>query len=175
MKLRSIEKGLQVIDLLSKNSPGLRLSEISRTLTLPPSSTHHILHTLLSHDYVDQDPETKKYSLGFRFLEIGKRILDNLDLRRIANKHLRELHEECKEPVHLAILRGGEVIYIDKIDTGGGLSLATYVGFRTDPHAAAGGKILLSKHSPEEVMELYREKPLEVRQKDDNHAGSITR
>jgi DNA-binding IclR family transcriptional regulator len=57
-------------------------------------------------------------------------------------------------------LRNGEVIYIDKVDTEGGLSLATYIGYRTDPHAAAGGKVLLSELSPKEIMNIYREKPL---------------
>lgn len=162
MKLRSIDKGLQLIDLLSRNPQGLRLSEISSMLNIHPSSTHHILHTFLPHDYIAQDRETRKYSLGFRFLEISKRMLDNLDIRKIANRYLRELHEECKEAVHLAIFRNGKVIYIDKIDTPGGLSLATYIGFTTDPHAAAGGKILLSELPPEEIRAIYMDRPLRV-------------
>ena len=62
----------------------------------------------------------------------------------------------------LAILRNDKVIYIDKIDTPGGLSLTTYVGFATDPHAAAGGKVLLSELSPQEIADIYRGKPLTV-------------
>jgi DNA-binding IclR family transcriptional regulator len=161
MKLGSIDKSLQIIDLLSRNGQGLRLSDLSNKLNIPPSSAHHILQTLLPHDYVMQDPETKKYSLGFRFLEIGKRILDSLDIRKIANKHLNELHKACGEAVHLAMLRNAQVIYIDKIDSSmGRLSLATYVGFATDAYAAAGGKVLLSGLSPEEVRDLYRDRPL---------------
>ena len=160
MRLGSIEKSLQIIDLLSRNTQGLRLSHLSSSLNIPPSSAHHILQTLLPHDYVMQDPETKKYSLGFRFLEIGKRILDSLDIRKIANKHLHELHKACGEAVHLALLRNGQVIYIDKIDSPGMLSLATYVGFTTDAYAASGGKVLLSGLSPEDVRDLYRERPL---------------
>ena len=56
-------------------------------------------------------------------------------------------------------MRGGHVIYIDKIDTQGMLSLATYIGFRTDPHAGAGGKVLLSELSRKEIMDIYRERP----------------
>lgn len=154
MKLTSLDKSLQVIDLLSENPQGLSLLELSALLNYPKSTVHHILDTLLPYNYILRDPETRKYSLGFKFLEIGRRILDNMDIRRIAHKYLRELHDECKETVHLAILRNGKVIYIDKVDTPGGLSLATYVGFATDPHAAAGGKVLLSELTSREVVSI---------------------
>jgi IclR family KDG regulon transcriptional repressor len=162
MKLTSLDKSLRLIDTLSKNALGMSLSQLSEALNYPKSTVHHMLSTLLSYDYVSQDPETKKYSLGFKFLSIGRVILDNIDVRRTARRHLLELHEQCKEAVHLAILRDGKVIYIDKIDTQGMVSLATYIGFRTDPHAAAGGKVLLSELSRKEIMDTYREKPLKT-------------
>ena len=162
MKLTSLDKSLQVIELLSKHPGGLSLFELSSILDFPKSTVHHILYTLLPYDYVAKDPETRKYSLGFKFLEIGRRILDNIDIRSIGRRYLRELHDECKETVHLAILREAKVIYIDKIDTPAGLSLATYIGFATDPHAAAGGKVLLSELSPPEIANIYQDRPLQV-------------
>ncbi len=64
------------------------------------------------------------------------------------------------EAVHLAVLRNGKVVYIDKIDKPDGLSLVTYVGFYTDPHAAAGGKVLLSELPMNKIMEIYQGKSL---------------
>ena len=160
MKLASLDKSLKLIDMLSKSPEGLSLSQLSEILSYPKSTAHHILSTLLPYDYVSQDPETKKYSLGFKFLSIGRVILDSFDVRKTAYRYLRELQEECKEAVHLAILRNGKVIYIDKIDKQGGLSLATYIGFRTDPHAVAAGKVLLSELSRKEIIDIYPERPL---------------
>jgi IclR family KDG regulon transcriptional repressor len=162
MTLTSLEKSLKLIDMLTRNSHGMSLSQLSEALHYPKSTVHHILSTLLPYEYVSQDPETKKYSLGFKFLSIGRVILDTIDVRRTAHRHLLELHEQCKEAVHLAILRDGKVIYIDKIDTQGMVSLATYIGFRTDPHAASGGKVLLSELTRKEIMDIYRERPLET-------------
>ena len=139
MKLATLDKGLQVIELLSKNPQGLGLMEMSNIIGFPKSTIHHILSTLLPYDYVAQNAETKKYSLGFKFLSLGRVILESIDVRKIANKYLLELHDECRErygecreAIHLAILRNGKVIYIDKIDSQLGLSLATYIGFRTE-------------------------------------------
>jgi len=115
MKLRLLNKTFTIIDLLKDQPRGLRLSELSNTLGLPPSSIHHILSTLRSLDYIDQDNDTKRYVLGFKFLTISGKILDNLDIRRTAYTHLRELHNTINETVNLTILKNGRVIFIDKI------------------------------------------------------------
>jgi DNA-binding IclR family transcriptional regulator len=160
MKINSIERCLKVINTLSDHPAGLKLTEISDYLGLHPSSVHHMISTLLPHDYIAQDPDTKKYSLGFRFLEISRKILDNLDIRQFAHRHLEVLRQQSQEAVHLAMLRGDKVVYIDKLDTPSGLSLATYVGFATDPHAAAGGKVLLAGLKDEAVKGIYKNKSL---------------
>jgi DNA-binding IclR family transcriptional regulator len=162
MKINSIERCLKVIDILSDHPAGLKLTEISGHLDLHPSSVHHMVSTLLPHDYITQDPDTKKYSLGFRFLEISRKILDNLDIRKVAHRHLEILRQKCQEAVHLAMLRDSKVVYIDKLDTPSGLSLATYVGFATDPHAASGGKVLLAGLKDEAVKAIYKNKSLKA-------------
>jgi IclR family transcriptional regulator, KDG regulon repressor len=160
VKLGSLTKSLQVIEALRSNPHGLSIAELSQLLGFPTSTIHHILSTFRSYDYVAQNPETKKYSLGFRFLTISTSILDNLDVRKSAYTHLRKLHQRCNEAVHLSILRNGQVTYVDKIQGASGLSLATYIGFSTDPHAAAGGKVLLSELSPNEIKAMYKDRPL---------------
>jgi len=160
LKISSLDKALQIIELLSKNPQGLSLLELNQKLGFPKSSIHHILSTFIPYDFVSQDPAGKKYALGFRFLGIGRIIIDNLDIRKTAHDSLRKLHRDCHEAVHLSILRNGLVTYVDMIQKEGGLSLATYIGFTTDPHAAAGGKILLSGLSDAEVKELCQKRPL---------------
>ena len=155
MKIASLDKSLNIIALLSENPRGLSLSAISAKLQIPSSTAHHILSTFLSHGYVSKDPETRKYSLGFKFVSISKIILENLDVRRIAHEHLVKLHQKCRESVFLAVLRDGKIAYIDRINYLSGLSLATNVGFTTEPHATAGGKVLLSGLTREEVERIY--------------------
>ena len=162
MGSNAIEKSLQVIENLANYPHGLSLLELSEILGFPKSTTHRILNILVAYDYASQNPKNKKYSLGFKFLSIGRIIIENLDVRRIAHDHLHKLHEKVHETVHLAILRDSKVVYIDKIESPRGLSLATYIGFRTDPHAAAGGKILLSGLPPEQVRKMYKNRSLKA-------------
>jgi IclR family transcriptional regulator, KDG regulon repressor len=123
-----------------------------------------MLSTFLPYDYVTQDPETRKYRLGFKFLSISNIILDNIDIRKIAHEHLRELQQKCNEAVHLYVLRNGYLVCLDKIQPlgGGGLSLDTYIGFRTDPHAAASGKVLISELPHKAIEDMYKDRPLRV-------------
>jgi len=160
MKLSSLDKSLKIIDLLAQNPKGLSLAAISQALHVPSSTAHHILATFVSHGYVSKDPETRKYSLGFKFVSISKTILENLDVRQIAHDYLVKLHEKCRESVFLAVLRDGKIAYIDRINYLSGLSLATNVGFTTEPHATAGGKVLLSGLSRQEIERIYRSRRL---------------
>jgi len=173
MKLGTLDKTFQIIDLLAQHPRGLRLSEMSVALRLPSSSIHHILSMLRSCDYVDQDSDNKRYRLGFRFLVISSTILNHLDIRRTAYNHLRQLHQKVNETVNLTVLRTGQVTFIDKIQKVGGLSLDTYLGFSTAPHAAASGKVLLSELDRSEIEAIYRTNSLKAYGK--NTITSMTR
>jgi DNA-binding IclR family transcriptional regulator len=155
MQLGSIEKCLLVIECLSEKPQGLKLREISAAVNLPESSLHHILSTLRARGYVRQDVDTKRYALGLRFLEISRRIIEGLDIRAVARDCLRHLSEVTGQTVHLAVLEGNKVVYIEKIGAQAGLMLATYIGYATEPHAAAGGKLLLSELSEDEIRRMY--------------------
>lgn len=162
MRIKSIERCFDIIELLTQHPQGLRLSDIAANLSLNNSTVHHILSTLMARKYVSQYGDTKKYSLGYAFLEIGQQILNNIDLRNIARPHMEALHKECGEAVHLSVLRDDKVVYIDVIRSPKGLSLATHIGFATEPHAAAGGKVLLAGVSDFELSKIYANRRFKI-------------
>lgn len=161
MKLKTLERGIQLLDLLSLHPKGLSLLEISRKLGTPKSSNHHTLSTFLEYDFVSQDAETKKYSLGSRFFEISSKMLQGFDVREVARKHLVQLNEKSGEIVQLYILRKGKLICIDKVGTPtGGLSISSFIGWTTEPHPSAAGKVLLSELSTKEIYYIYPDRSL---------------
>jgi IclR family transcriptional regulator, KDG regulon repressor len=157
MKISSIQKGLNIIELLKNNLNGLSVSEISKQLGYPVSTVHHILSTFRSNQYVAQDPGTKRYSLGYKFLDISREVLRNIDVRQIAHEYLIDLQRSSGEAVNLMVLNDHKVIYVDKIDKEGGLSIATYIGYTVESYATAGGKVLLTKYSNEEIRKIFSE------------------
>ena len=157
MIIAVIEKGIKVIEFLSGHSEGISLAGISSALGIPKSSVHHILQTYMTNDYVKQDPETKKYSLGAKFLQLSSKILEGFDIRKIARSYLLELQQVCKETVQIYILSRGKMVCIEKIGhpSGGLLSISSFVGWTTEPHPSAAGKVLLSELPEEEILKIY--------------------
>lgn len=159
MRIKSIDRCFDIIELLTQHPQGMRLLDIAEYLGLNSSTVHHILRTLMSRNYVSQFTDTKKYSLGYAFLEISQQILDSIDLRKIARPHLEALHKKSGEAIHLSVLKDGKVIYLDVIRSPKGLSLSTHIGFTTEPYAAAGGKVLLAGISEDKLSKIYTNRP----------------
>lgn len=162
MKLTSLQKTLNMIEVLSEaHSGGLSVSALSELTGYPGSSVHHMLSTLKENGYVAQNSETKKYSLGFKFLTLSRRVLDSIDLRQLAGDTLRELNARTGEAVFLSVLRGNRVLFIDKVQANDGkIPLATDIGFTSEPHASSSGKVLLSELPIDQIMLMYPQEEL---------------
>ena len=158
MKLGSLEKSMQIIEILAANNRGLALSQLAALSGLPPSSVHHVLSTLRGRNYIMQDPETKKYSLGFRFLAISRSILEGFDIRKISQDYLYKLSQDLKESVQVGVLVNNQVMFVDKADAANcRLAVLIHVGSTLPPHVAASGKLLMAEKSPEEIKEIFKE------------------
>ena len=156
MKLGSLEKSLHVLEILADHNYGLALSRLASLSGLPASSVHHILSTLRAHNYVMQDTETKKYSLGYRFLNLSRSILNSFDIRKISRPHLSRLARKLGESVQLATLADSEILFVDKVDTSNNqLTIRVSVGGTLPVHATASGKVLMLDKSPDEVERLF--------------------
>jgi IclR family transcriptional regulator, KDG regulon repressor len=80
MKINAVERCVRIIEVFSQHPQGLKLTELSAKLDGHPSSVHHLIRSLYPCDYTAQDASTRKYSLGLRFLEISRRITENIDI-----------------------------------------------------------------------------------------------
>ncbi len=160
MSIGTLDKTVKIIELLSKSPTGMSVSEISRALGFPKSTTHHILKTFLKHGFFSQNGESKKYALGIKFLYVSSAILAQLDIGKIAEGHLLDLHEKSHEIVQLYIAREGKMVCTSKVGNLRGLTLSSYVGWVTEPHASAAGKILLSGYAIESLLKIYPDKKL---------------
>jgi IclR family transcriptional regulator, KDG regulon repressor len=161
--VQTIERAAQILDLVGQTSHGMSIRDLSARLSLPKGTVHRLLSSLAYFGYIRQDPQTKNYFLGLKLLELGNLIVDQFDLRRIAEPILKDLAGRTNETVHMVILDTNEIVYIDKIETEqarGGLKMASRVGSRNLAHCCAVGKVLLSHLTEEDVDNLIAEKGL---------------
>ena len=86
--VQTIERVATLFDVLAQSAQGISLKELSSKVDLPKGTTHRLLSSLAYFGYVSQASESKNYHLGFKLVELGNRLLDQLDLRAQARPFL---------------------------------------------------------------------------------------
>jgi len=157
-KVQSIERAVKVLNCFTEKNEELKLTEISEILDLNKSTLHGIINTLKDAGLIDQNEENQKYRLGLNFIHYAAQVLKRLDIRKVAEPITRQLCEEVNETVHLGILDGGDVVYIDKVESNQSIGIFTSVGTRYHAYCTAIGKTILSGLSDDEVIKRLPEK-----------------
>ena len=115
-------------------------------------------------DFVRQDAGSREYSLGFKLVELGSCLLEQIDLRKEAESFLQDLSRRTNETAYLVILDRTEVVYVEKIESEDNsvvLRATAKVGQRNAANSCAVGKALLAQLPEDELDALIRNMPLE--------------
>jgi IclR family transcriptional regulator, KDG regulon repressor len=156
----AIKRSFDVIDLLAQRSTGMTVSEIHRALHLPLSSAAAILYTLQILGYIDKDPKSARYVLGLKLYSFSRRLVDQLGLPGRCHDLLEQLAAETGFTSHIAVMRDGESMYVDRVPGSGLIQFSSYVGMRWALHASGVGKALLAFLSEEELAQTLKYLPL---------------
>ncbi|AFM16387.1 transcriptional regulator [Mycolicibacterium chubuense NBB4] len=125
------------------DGPGrLTLAQIVRRTGLPRSSAHRMLERLVALRWLRRDG--RDYELGMRLVELGSLALHQDRIHRAAIPLLRDLHRATGLVVHLAVLDGSDVVYLEKIGDQMAAAIPTRVGGRQPAHCTAVGKAILA-------------------------------
>ena len=151
---QSLERGLAILSAFKSGRPLLGISELAREIGLGRSTTHRYVATLAALGYLQQDPATRKYRLGPRVLDLGFSAINSMDLREVAAPHLQALSDETGHTVNMAVLDGGDIVYIERCRTSQrgqrDIDLNLHVGSRLPAYCTSMGKVLLANLSPED-------------------------
>ncbi len=164
--VKTIERVALILDMLGKSPQGLSLRELSGKTGLPKGSAHRLLSSLAYFHYVRHDLNSKNYHLGFKLVELGNRLISQIDLRTEAHPYLIELAERTHETIHMAILDHSEALFVDKVDPNnlaGGLRMVcagSGIGTRIPTHCSSVGKVLLAFLPEESLASIVRDKGL---------------
>jgi len=151
-KVRLILEAFQIDDV------DLSLSELSRRTGISKASVHRLSQELLEWGMLERSGA--EYRLGMRAFELGSRVPRFRVLRDEVRRFMENLHNTVKEAVHLAVLDGLEVLYLEKIAGGPQAARPSRIAGRMPLHCTATGKVLLS-YSPPSVLEDVLARPLE--------------
>ena len=153
-KIKSIEKALNLLELLSDNKE-MGITEISKELHMGISTVHRILTTLKCRGYVIQNQQTSKYTLGINLLVLGGKVQSATNLVKLVTPFLQKLSHHTNESINFAILEGREVVCLSGIESPEVLRTDIKIGARLPAHCTAVGKALLAFLSEQKFTILY--------------------
>jgi DNA-binding IclR family transcriptional regulator len=153
----AVERALTVLDTLAEGEE-LGTNELARRTRINASTVSRLLATLAARGFVEHVPETGRYRLGLRLLQLGNAVLGRLDLRRVARPQLEALVAETGETATLSAPGGRDAITVDFVQSEASVQSVARVGRPSIAHATATGKVLLAFGAvelPEPPLEVF--------------------
>jgi DNA-binding IclR family transcriptional regulator len=138
---RSLLKSLDLLETVGGGASDLEA--IVAATRLPRSTAHRLLTTLVRRGYL-RHRAGDGYRLGPKLIELGFAAQSQLHLSSAARPHMERLARATSETVHLAVLDGLDVVYIDKVPGSRGLLMASTIGARAPAQTTALGKVLVA-------------------------------
>ena len=148
---QTLDRGLQVLEAVARAGDPLTVAEAAASVGLDRTVAHRLVATLAARGYLQRDAGGG-YRLGPTCLALAPAITD---LRTTARPFLEELGNATGETVHVVVLSGREVVFLDGIESVHALRVGSRTGRVLPAHATSVGKALLAALPPEQFRALY--------------------
>lgn len=149
------ENTLRILSYLAGRPAPVAASAIARELELPRSTVYHLLTTLAAHGFVLHLREERRWGLGTSAFELAGGYTRQQPLARRGRPLVAALSDRLGESAHLAVMSGGDVLYIVEERAPRRPALVTDVGVRLPAHLTASGRAMLAALPREQVRALY--------------------
>ena len=152
-RVKSLLKAIDILDMLSSKSTGMKLMEISDSLSYPKSTVHALLSTMRDRGLVNQ-LDDGSYTLGIKLFEYGSSVSRNFDIGKISKPYLEELSSLTGSNTVISMFDGKAVVSFDYSVSRTGIQIIPEMGVRLPLHATSQGKLALSTLSEKELKRL---------------------
>lgn len=107
-----------------------------------------------SSGYLSKDPETRRYALTTRTLDLGYHYTRSNPLLQRALPYLQHLSQEADEAISLSVLDGTEVVYVLRFMSRHMLSTNAIVGTRLPAYCSSPGLAILARLPRDEALAI---------------------
>lgn len=159
-RIQSIERAVAILNAFSIEEPELGVTELAERLELHKSTVHRFMVNLEAAGLVERNPRSGRYRLGMRIFELGGLVRQRINLWDEALPFLESLVRDTGETGHVAVLDGGEAVYIERVEARRALRVPSAVGRGYPAHATNLGKVLLADLDAQQLAAIVRERGL---------------
>jgi DNA-binding IclR family transcriptional regulator len=161
VRVQSLDRTFDILEILSDEQHGLTLAQISERLELPKSTAHRLLGVLLQRAFVRKASESNRYRLGPGFIGLCSHYLNNLELKTESSPFMAELSRTTGNTVFLAIRQQDKMVYIDSEEQVTSLRKYAIIGQQKPLYCTSLGKALLMGMDDDEIRSLLKNDPFE--------------
>lgn len=148
----NLKKACLILNFLADEEDGKSAGEISKALEIPRTTVIRILSTLTSENFTRK--EGKKYLGGYQLIQLGGKLLNKINLRKIANSVLHQLSNETRETSHLATPAHYKSLLVEVVDSPEPVRAASKAGTLVDLYCSSTGKCFLAWKYADEIETL---------------------
>ncbi len=161
MSVQSIDRVLDIVELLSREQRPMSVTEIGKRVNLHKSTAFRLVSALRERGYVERDGNGSDYRIGPAFIEIASRYLNQVELTTEAAPFLAQLSKRVNQTTFLATITDGNLVYLDKVEHFTSIRRYSIIGRRKPLHSTSLGKAMLMGRSLGEIRELVGPEPFE--------------
>ena len=155
----ALEKGLDILDVLSSHDHGLTQAEIARALNRSVSEIFRMIAVLRRRGLVDLEQGGDRYYLTTKLFEMASRTPILTRLTVAAGAIMRQIAHETDESVQLAVLSEGKTLVIGQVDNPGYNVLSVRLGARIDAWQTSSGMVILANLRPDDLVAFLTDYP----------------
>jgi IclR family KDG regulon transcriptional repressor len=149
--MNTAERVVDILDAVASTDGPCGISELSRQLKIGKYNIFRILSALEDKGWIQQDTETKKYSLTGAMAGVAFRALSHLDIQKVSMPYLQELQKITGETSALSIRVEMERMFISCVPSSHSLRHDLPVGRRSKLWYGSGGKSILAFMTEDEI------------------------
>jgi IclR family transcriptional regulator, acetate operon repressor len=158
--VRSVSRAFDIIEFVVQAPEPPTFPELTAALSMPKSSLHYLLLTLVRRGYLDQTGRQAGYIPGPAMQEMARRVINPDGARSIARRIIRDMGDHLNEAVAYYELREDacEVVLLESPRQP--LQINLVLGTLSPLHASAAGKALLANLTDAEIDGFLARKKL---------------
>jgi DNA-binding IclR family transcriptional regulator len=153
---RTLVRGLRLLEAVAQAPDGLGVTEASNLLGLDKGTSSRLLKTLREMGYVKQRASDRRYVIATKVLQLARSAKDQTEqFRALAMPALEEAQAESGETVHLAILDGNQLFYVEVLESQQTVRVQTSLDIWTDDlRSTAMGRAVLASMSTQKRFDV---------------------
>lgn len=160
---RTLLRGLILLEMIGAARDGATVTDLASNSGLDKGTVSRLLGTLRDAGWANQSSEDRRYRLAGKALALSHDYTNRVDLRALAMPLLSRLRDEWDETVHLGVIEGTDVVYVERLEPTASVRVVSIVGQRLPMSRTAMGKAFLSALPLDEMRRRADEQQLVAR------------